>query len=222
MVSGSNTLNNNDVVRANQENGPRILIVDDDPDVLDVIGRLLTAFDLQAEVFRTADELLATVSKSDFGCVVTDLEMPGMNGIALQVKLKEMNSCLAVIVITGHADVPRAIEIMGLGATTLLEKPFKAAELISEVQHAIELSRQSLSRMARIESAIDRVASLSDDELEIMLCAARGLPNKAIAQQLDLSTRTVDRRRQAAMLKLGVVSVADFAVLYAAANERKP
>lgn len=200
--------------------GPRILVVDDDPDVLDVVGRLLRAYDLHAEVFASAEELLATVTKSDFGCVVTDLEMPGINGIALQTKLKEMNSCLAVIVITGHADVRRAIEIMGLGATTLLEKPFKAANLVAEVQHAVELSRQALSRNERIESAIDRIAMLTDDELEIMLCAARGLPNKAIAQQLVISPRTVDRRRQAAMLKLGVVSVADFAVLYAAAGDR--
>jgi two-component system, LuxR family, response regulator FixJ len=199
--------------------GPRILVVDDDPDVLDVVARLLGAHNLFAEVFVSAEELLSTVTKSDFGCVVTDLEMPGINGIELQTKLKTMNSCLAVVVITAYANVPKAIKIMGLGATTLLEKPFKAAELVAEVHHAVEVSRQALARIERLESAIDRIATLSDEELEVMLCAARGLPNKAIAQQLVLSPRTVDRRRQAAMLKLGVVSVADFVVLYAAARE---
>jgi two-component system, LuxR family, response regulator FixJ len=199
---------------------PRVIVVDDDPAVVDILERLLTTYGYRAEGFHSAESMLETLSEDDVGCVVTDLQMPGMNGTALQLRLRELNSCLAVIVITGHADVPKAVEVMSLGAAMLLEKPFKNNELIQEVRHAIELSRQSMAKRHRIQEAVERVSNLDEEELEIMLCAARGLPNKAIANQLSLSPRTVDRRRQSALLKLGAVSVADFAVLYAAAHDK--
>lgn len=198
---------------------PRVIVIDDDPAVVDVVEKLLTTYGYVAEGFHSAESMLLTTKPTDVGCVITDLQMPGMNGIALQQQLRLLNSCLVVIVITGHADVPRAVEVMSLGAATLLEKPFKNSELMEEVKHAIELSRFAMTKQVRTRSAAERVATLDDEELQIMLCAAKGLPNKAIANQLELSPRTVDRRRQSALVKLGVASVADFAVLYAAARE---
>ncbi len=197
----------------------RILVVDDDPQVLPVLQQLLAAHQLEAEVFSDPFELLESVQERDIGCVVTDLEMPGLTGIEVQSRLIEMGSCLAVVVVTGHADVPRTIQIMAQGAVTLLEKPFKSAQLIHAVEKAIAISQQTFVRREKIRSAVQRISSLSQDELEIMKLAAAGVPNKTISYQLDVSPRTIDRRRQSAMNKLHVASVADFAVLLATSQE---
>ena len=202
-----------------EQREPRVIVIDDDAAVVDVIEKLLTTYGYKVEGFHSAEAMLSSVREDDVGCVITDLQMPGMNGIALQQQLIARRSCLAVIVITGHADVPRAVEIMSLGASMLLEKPFKNSELLEEVKVAISVSRQAMTKRRRVQTAVERVSNLDEEELQIMLCAARGLPNKAIASQLALSPRTVDRRRQSALMKLGVVSVADFAVLYAAAKD---
>ncbi|MEZ6136424.1 MAG: response regulator [Pirellulaceae bacterium] len=204
-------------LREPEENSPqapiRIIVVDDEASVLDVLGKLLRAKGYRAECFSNAVDALASIKPTDQGCVITDLEMPGLSGIGLQLRLKELGSCLSLIVITAHADVPRTIEIMSGGATTLLEKPFKADELVRHINRAIVASRQSAARRQRIASASLRLERLNHEELEIMQLAARGFPNKAIAQQLVLSPRTVDRRRQSALNKLEINSVADFAVL---------
>ncbi len=198
---------------------PRVFVVDDDPQVLSVIGQLLAVNGLQPEMFRGAGELLESVSTADTGCVVTDLEMPGISGIDLQSLLLEMGSSLSVIVVTGHADVPKAIEIMEQGAVTLLEKPFNSQQLVTEVERAIRISQQTHKRRERKSSAKRLISSLTEEELEIMRCAAHGMPNKAISLRLDVSPRTVDRRRQTALVKLGVASVAAFAVMFAAFND---
>ncbi|MFN3188949.1 MAG: response regulator transcription factor [Aureliella sp.] len=197
----------------------RVLVVDDDPGVLTVIGQLLQSNGYDAEVFSSADELLRSVGADDIGCVVTDLEMPRTNGLELQSKLLEAGSCLSVVVVTAHADVPRTIQIMSRGAVTLLEKPFKSQQLISAVEKAVEVSEKSFERRNRIGDAQQKIGQLNDEELEIMKLAAAGFPNKAISQKLDLSPRTIDRRRQSALLKLDVASVADFAVLYATSKQ---
>ena len=98
---------------------PRILLVDDDPNVLPVVAKLLAAHGLNAEPFTSAADLLSTIQPEDVGCVVTDLEMPGMSGIELQQALLDRESSMAIIVISGHADVPRAIRIMSQGAIML-------------------------------------------------------------------------------------------------------
>lgn len=197
----------------------RILIVDDDPKVLTVVARLVEAHGFPAEVYNNPKELLETVNENDVGCVVTDLEMPGMSGIGLQNELNRLGSCLSVIVITGFADVPRAIEIMSHGAETLLEKPFKSTQLISSIERGVEKSLEAYTKRQRHLRAEELIGRLAEDELEIMKLAAAGLPNKAISMQLDVSPRTIDRRRQSALEKLEVASVADFAVLFARSQE---
>lgn len=197
----------------------KIFVVDDDPGVCSVITQLLEAHGIAAKGYSNPFYMLEDVVPTDVGCVVTDLEMPSMDGIELQSKLIEMGSCLAVVVITGHADVPRTIKVMSQGAIMLLEKPFKSGQLLNAVQRAIEVSQLSFTRRNKIRTAVRLIASLSDDELEIMKLAAKGLPNKAISLQLHLSPRTVDRRRQSALQKLDVASVADFAVIYANSQE---
>lgn len=209
-------------LRAESLKEPRILIVDDDPEVMSVISRLLDAHGLVTECFRSPAELLNNIAADDVGVVVTDLEMPGMTGIELQNSLLDSGSCLSVIVITGHADVPKTIEIMGRGAVTLLQKPFKGEQLIAGIKRAIKLSENHRLRHERIEKAKRLIHSLTLDELQVMKYAARGLPNKAISLELDISPRTVDRRRQSALSKLDGASVAEFAVLLATLEESEP
>ncbi|MFK7737854.1 MAG: response regulator transcription factor [Pirellulaceae bacterium] len=197
----------------------RVIVVDDDPGVLTVIGQLLRTNGFNAEEYSTPMDCLASISPNDIGCVITDLEMPNVNGIELQKRLIDLGSCLSVIVVTAHADVPRTIQIMSQGAITLLEKPFKSQQLVEAVQEAVIASHKSYDRKIKIAKSQSLIAELNDEELEIMKLAAAGLPNKTISQKLDLSPRTIDRRRQSALAKLDVVSVADFAVLYATSRQ---
>ncbi|MEM7479296.1 MAG: response regulator [Planctomycetota bacterium] len=197
----------------------RVLVLDDDPGVLSAIGQVLHAHGFAAEIFSSPAALLDSVHVDDIGCLVTDLEMPQINGIEVQTRLLAAGSCLAVVVVTAHADVPRTIKIMSQGAVTLLEKPFKSQQLITAVKNAVEISRRSFERKSRIENAQTLIDKLSDEELQIMKLAAAGMPNKAISLQLDLSPRTIDRRRQSALQKLDVASVADFAVMYATSQQ---
>ena len=192
-----------------------VSIVDDDLSVLEVIEKVLVANGLRPKTYSNAEDFLADADPQAMGCVVTDLEMPGMGGGALQQRLNELGSNLAVVVITAHANVPKTIELMSQGAVTLLEKPFKASQLIAAINAAVEMSRKLTRRKQRIEHAVEMIGRLSDDEIAVMQLAAAGLPNKAISSKLNLSARTVDRRRQSALQKLDAASIAEFAILYA-------
>lgn len=198
----------------------KILVVDDDPRVLPLVEKMLVQGGFQPQVFASAIELLSNVREDDIGCVITDLEMPGMGGIELQERLLAIGSCLSIVVISGQADIKSTIQLMGRGAVTLLEKPFRSTELVNEVQNAIRLSEQRNERKRRIQNARRAISSLTEEELEIMQMGARGLPNKAVSHELELSSRTVDRRRQSAFTKLNVRSEAEFALLLAASEEK--
>lgn len=202
-----------------QNAAPRVLVVDDDSNVLTAVGALLEAHDMKPELFSSPTQLFSSLGPEDIGCIVTDLVMPVMNGTHVQARLKEMDSHMSIIVITAHADVPTTIELMSNGAVTLLEKPFKSRSLVEAVQKAVAMSQQNFVRRKKIEFAKTAIEKLSPEELEVMKLAAAGLPNKTISIRLDMSLRTIDRRRQSALQKLEVVSVADFAVLYSQSQE---
>ena len=144
-----------------------------------------------------------------------------MNGIQLQRALIEKQSSLSVIMLTAYADVPVAVEVMKNGAVTLIEKPFKVDRLTNEVQKAISISERLHRERIRICEAQDAIERLTSEELAVMDCAAKGKPNKSISYELSLSSRTVDRRRQSALRKLGVESVSEFAVIRSTAEDRE-
>ena len=198
---------------------PRVLVVDDDQNILKVIESMLLSNGYHPEVFDSPLDLLDAIGPDDTGCVVTDLDMPGITGTELQVRLRLLESCLAVIVISGQADVPSAITVMSRGAVTLIEKPFRAAELAIEVEHACRLSVERFTRREKIRNARRAISLLNEEELEILKMGARGLPNKAVSHELALSPRTVDRRRQSAFTKLGVNSEGEFLVILNLADE---
>ncbi len=197
----------------------RVMVVDDDPNVLPLVEKMLSYGGYRPELFTNPSDLLQTAGENDVGCVTTDLKMPEIGGIELQTRLIQSGSCLSVVAISGQADVKSTIKLMSQGAVTLLEKPFRSTELIAQVQNAIRISHERFERKHRVLGARRAISLLTDEELEIMRMGARGLPNKAVSHELALSSRTVDRRRQSAFTKLAVRSEAEFALLAALAEE---
>ncbi len=145
--------------------------------------------------------------------------MPEIDGFELQERLMAMRSVLSVIIVTGKADVNSTVRLMKNGAVTLLEKPYPPEDLLKEVNHSLALSQRRAERRRLRDAARKLLSMLDDDERAVMELAAEGLPNKAIAQRLALSARTVDRRRQSAMAKLGINSISGFTLLLSQASD---
>lgn len=199
-----------------------VFVVDDEQDVLDSVRCLLQTDKHDVRCYGNAKAFLKEITPDQVGCLITDLSMPEINGIELQERLMAMRSVLSVIIVTGRADVNSAVRMMKNGAITLLEKPYPPEDLLKEVKHSLHLSQRRAERKALRDWARRQLNLLDDDEREVMMLAAEGLPNKAISHRLALSARTVDRRRQSAQNKLGINSPAGFTKLLAQANEEIP
>jgi FixJ family two-component response regulator len=194
-------------------NEPAIFVVDDDEAVLLSVKAMLGQHGYQVRGFLSAQEFLSQAPVHAPGCVITDLQMPGMTGVELQQQLLAADSLLSVVVVTGVADVPTAVALMERGAVTLLEKPYDHTDLVRAVERGIALSQQHADQRGDRLSIDSRLATLSDDERRVMDCMLTGQPNKAIAHRLELSMRTVDRRRQAVLEKMGVRTAPELAML---------
>jgi FixJ family two-component response regulator len=163
---------------------------------------------LPAQAFASAQEFLAAYHVVQGGCVVLDIRMPGMGGIELQEELNKRGAVIPVIFITGHADVPMAVEAMRHGAFDFLQKPLRDQDLINRVQQALardKETRESLREHGRIRA---RLASLTPREREVLDLLTVGKANKMMAQDLGLSQRTVEIHRAHVMEKMGAKSVA--------------
>lgn len=148
-------------------------------------------------------------------CVVTDLQMPQTTGEEILQHLKEQAGAVSVIVVTGHADVPTAVRLMESGAFTLLQKPYQTSGLLDAVRRAVERTRTQRDELNAVQTARLGLARLTDEERRVMNLMIKGMPNKAIAVQLDLSMRTIDRRRNSVQTKMGVGSVSELAAVVA-------
>lgn len=197
----------------------RLILVDNDEEVLQSLQALLESHGIQPFAFRSGLEALASIHADDVGTVITDLDMPQFTGIDLINALIERKSAMSIIVLSGVADVPITVEVMAKGAVTLIQKPFNTQSLIDAIRKGGQLSRMRKQRQDRINEARARIARLTPDELQIMLEASKGTPYKAISHDAGVSTRTVDRRIQSSTSKLGVQSLAEFAILYALATQ---
>ena len=194
-------------------NSVAIFVVDDDEAVLLSVKAMLSQHGYQARGFLSAQEFLSEAPVDAPGCVVTDLQMPGITGVELQQRLLVANSLLSVVVVTGVADVPTAVSLMERGAVTLLEKPYDHTDLVRAVEKGLALSREHYRQKQELSSVETCLATLNDDERRVMECMLTGQPNKAIAHRLELSMRTVDRRRQAVLEKMGVRTAPELAML---------
>lgn len=192
-----------------------VYAVDDDAAVLGSLRALLIQNRFTVQAFVTATDFLQQADLFQVGCLVTDLAMPKVDGLELQSRVIEADSTVAVVFVTGYANIPKTVQIMENGAVTLLEKPYDAGRLIKAVEKGLDVSARLVAERNRRLETEKLLRKLAPDEIQILECASIGMPNKAIASELGLSSRTVDRRRHSAFRKLQINSIAEFAVLRA-------
>jgi FixJ family two-component response regulator len=187
---------------------PTVHVIDDDDGMRRALTLLLDTAGYQTAAFADPVKFLSQFAPETRGCLVLDIRMPGMSGLEVQHKLNGMGSTLPLIFVTGHGDVPMAVQAMKEGAFEFIEKPFRDQDLLDRVDQAIERDlkiRSTLAQRAEIES---RKASLTPRELQVMSMVVNGAANKVIAIDLGLSERTVEIHRSKVMEKMAVHSVA--------------
>jgi len=191
-----------------QQQASTVFVVDDDEGVRNSLRFLLRSVGLQTQTVASATEFLDAYKPSQAGCLVLDVRMPGMSGLELQQQLNLRGAVIPVIFITGHGDVPMAVEAMQQGAFDFLQKPFRDQDLIERIQHALERdarARAALDQHAKIRERLD---SLTPREREVLALMTRGKPNKIMAAELGVSQRTVEIHRARVMEKSGAASLA--------------
>jgi two-component system, LuxR family, response regulator FixJ len=187
---------------------PSVFIVDDDEAVRNSLRLLVKSVGLSATAMLSAREFLESYDPQQPGCLVLDVRMPGMSGLDLQQQLNLRGAVIPVIFITGHGDIPMAVEAMQQGAFDFLQKPFRDQDLIDRIQRALEkdkLTRAELAERSRIRERRDQ---LTPREREVMALVTSGKPNKVMAADLGLSQRTVEIHRARVMEKMGASSLA--------------
>jgi two-component system response regulator FixJ len=182
--------------------GEIIHVIDDDADVRQSIAFLLSTAGLPVRVHESASAFLNVVDEVGEGCIVTDVRMPGIDGIELQRRLKAAGTTLPVIVMTGHGDIALAVEAMKAGAVDFLEKPFDDDVLIGAIKAALARGVGERERSARAAEVRDRLKLLSDRERQVLEGLVAGKPNKIIAYDLGISARTVEIYRANVMTKM--------------------
>lgn len=184
-------------------------VIDDDADVRQSLAFLLTAAGLTVRVHDSALAFLDVLPGIKDGCVVTDVRMPGMDGLELQRRLRQQKARLPVIVMTGHGDVPLAVEAMKSGAVDFIEKPFEDETLLSAIRSALARQAQASDRDARATAIQQRIAKLSEREREVLDRLVAGKANKVIAFELGISPRTVEVYRANVMTKMQAESLSE-------------
>ncbi|HQT75807.1 MAG TPA: response regulator FixJ [Rhodopila sp.] len=184
-------------------------LIDDDEGVRQAVAFLLATSGFAVRVYDSANAFLTALPTVQSGCIVTDVRMPGMDGLALQRELKLLGVMLPVIVVTGHADVPLAVEAMKAGAIDFIEKPFNDESLLSAIRTAIDRHAADARRVEEVAAIRTRLDSLSPREREVLDGLVAGLPNKTIAYDLNISARTVEVHRANVMARMGAHSLAD-------------
>ena len=196
-----------------------IFLIDDDPAVsraLEAVGQLMN---LPVRVFSSAEQFLEKRPTDVHGCLILDIRLPGMTGLELLDRLRDSGDELPVIVISGHADVPQAVLAMRRGALTVLEKPFSLQVLMTHIREAFDRDERVRERRQRRDEARQRLAALTDREREVLTLITRGLSNKQIAAELNLTLRAIEDRRARLMRRLSIRSVAELLALVQQADE---
>ncbi len=191
-----------------KERPATVFVVDDDEAVCTSLRLLLRSVGLPVVTCNSADEFLKQFDADSPGCIVLDIRMPGMSGIELQQVLNEQNSITPIVFITGHGDVPMAVEAMQAGAVDFIQKPFRDQDLIDRINRALEKDRKTRAELGERDQILERIASLTPREREVMELVTVGKANKVIAGDLDVSQRTVEIHRARVMEKMGARSLA--------------
>ena len=197
---------------------PTVFIVDDDTSFLNSFARFLRAAGYGVETFNSARAFLNQLSPEQMGCVVTDLQMPDLNGLELQAALNDNPNPLPVIFLTGQGDIPSTVRAMRKGAEDFLTKLAPKEELLAAVQRALARAEQERRQRERLRELRRLFSLLSERELEVLSHVVRGKLNKQIAADLAINERTVKLHRTSITRKLGLHSVAELTRLTAEAG----
>ena len=186
-----------------------VYVVDDDPAVRDSLGLLLKSAGINTVTYESAERFLDDFDPQCRGCLLVDVRMPGMSGLELQRALAQQDSQLYVLVMTGHGDVPMAVQAMKAGATEFIVKPFDDEMLLNRLNECLRHSADELETERTRQQRQDRLAALTAREREVLDLLVEGKPNKVVAAELNISPRTVEVHRARIMDKLEVGSLAE-------------
>jgi len=186
-----------------------VYVIDDDDAMRDSLDFLLGSADFHVTLFESAQHFLDALPNTDFGCVISDIRMPGIDGIELLKRLKASRSALPVLIMTGHGDIPLAVEAMKLGAADFLEKPFEDDRLIGMIDAALSEAASGARSEGLTLDIAARIESLSPRERQVMDGLIAGLSNKMIGREYDISPRTIEVYRANVMTKMQAGSISE-------------
>jgi len=184
---------------AQTQQSPTVFIVDDDAAIRFAMQALMDSVNLNHEIFASADEFLDKIGDQRPGCLVLDIRMPGLGGLELQEKLIKRGNTLPIIFITGHGDVPMAVEAMQKGAVDFIQKPFRDQELLDRIREALTTDEERREEQQHHAEVAGRLERLTNREREVFDLVVTGKPNKVIAYELGVSQRTVEIHRARVM-----------------------
>ena len=188
---------------------PTVFVIDDDASVRKSLSRLLRSLGFEVEAFASSELFLERAPYDGVGCIILDIRMPGLDGMALQEQLSKADYSMPIIFITGHGDIPMSVRAMKKGAVDFLPKPFDDDDLLQAVRRGIEKDVQARAERAEIELVLERLKLLTPREQEILRYVISGLLNKQIGFKLGIAEKTIKIHRGRIMEKLHVSSVAD-------------
>jgi two-component system, LuxR family, response regulator FixJ len=186
-----------------------VYVIDDDQAMRDSLEFLLGSADFEVRLFESALDFLHEIPGLSYGCIVSDVRMPGMNGMDLLKQLKNDRTRLPVVIMTGHGDVPLAVEAMKLGAIDFIEKPFEDDRLIGMIETALKQASEGAKTEAIAQDIAARIETLSPRERQVMDGLVAGLSNKVIAREFDISPRTIEVYRANVMTKMQAGSLSE-------------
>ncbi|MBT8422584.1 MAG: response regulator transcription factor [Gammaproteobacteria bacterium] len=187
----------------------KVHIVDDDDAVRKSLQMLFESVGVGTSLYESGDDFLAQLDESAEGCILLDIRMPGTSGLEVQKQLIERGNRMPVIFITGHGDVPMAVEAMQIGAFDFVQKPFRDQDLMERVSQALSQCEEQREENEHRQEVQQRFDTLTPREKEIMSCVVMGQANKVIAIDRNVSQRTVEIHRARVMEKMAARSLAD-------------
>jgi FixJ family two-component response regulator len=191
------------------DTGTLVYVVDDDVSAREGVARLICSAGLMAKTFASGEEFLAAARSKVPGCLILDVNLPGLNGLDLQQEIAESDAEIPIIFLTGYGDIPMTVHAVKAGAANFLTKPVDDEELLQAVRQALERSRLALAHETQMQVLRDRYKSLTPREMQVMALVVSGLLNKQVAGELGIAEKTVKAHRGQVMQKMTANSLAD-------------
>src|SRR5215468_1972380 len=191
------------------DTGTLVYVVDDDVSAREGVARLICSAGLTAKTFASGEEFLAAARSKVPGCLILDVNLPGLNGLDLQQKIAASDTEVPIVFLTGYGDIPMTVRAVKAGASNFLTKPVDCEELLKAVRQALERSRLVLAHNTEMQELRNRYASLTPREMQVMALVVSGLLNKQVGYELGISEITVKAHRRHAVQKMKANSLAD-------------